>query len=74
MKIKKEYDNYEIMINKLSRLLDNKGFVIIQNTRPKSSFNANRNCIEKVLGDMRYSELNDIYTILGNILGKETEE
>jgi hypothetical protein len=71
MKIKKEYGNYEILINKLSKMLERKGFVIIQNTRETPSFNTNRKHIERVLGDMKYSELQEYYCMLSYILDEE---
>ena len=72
MKIKKEYDNYEILINRLSKMLEQKGFIIIKNTRgnTNASLNSNRSSIDKLLGDMKYSELNDYVSILNNILDK----
>ena len=68
---KSSYDNYEIIINKLSRLLEKNGYVLIKNTRETPSFNTNRKHIEKVMGDLKYSELHEYLELLGYILGEE---
>lgn len=68
MKIKKEYDNYEILLNKMTKLLDKNGFAIVKSNQNPRTSNSSRVNLEKVLGDMQCSELTEYYQILQNIL------
>lgn len=65
---KKEYDNYQIIINKLARLLEDNELVLIKNTRGTSSLNSNRQKIEKVFGDLKCAELETYHELLELIL------
>lgn len=66
---KKEYDNYSIIINKLSSLLEENNLILIEKTR-KGKFNPSRKNIEKIFGDLKYSELEQYSELLDNILDK----
>ena len=66
---KREYDNYSIIINKLSCLLEENNLILIEKTR-KGKFNPSRKNIEKIFGDLKYSELEQYSELLDNILDK----
>lgn len=65
---KKEYDNYNIIINKLTHLLESNELVLIKNTRKAKTENSNRQKIEKLFGDMKCAELEMYYELLELIL------
>lgn len=66
---KKEYDNYNIIINKLSSLLEKNNLILINNTKSWKA-NPSRKNIEKIFGDLKYSELEEYSELLDNILDK----
>lgn len=66
---KREYDNYSIIINKLSSLLEENNLILVEKTR-KGKFNPSRKNIEKIFGDLKYSELEQYSELLDNILDK----
>lgn len=65
---KSEYDNYEILINKLSKLLEENNLILIENTRKHRNFGANRGKIEQVVGNLKCSELRRYSEILEMLL------
>ena len=66
---KREYDNYSIIINKLSSLLEENNLILVEKTR-KGKFNPSRRNIEKIFGDLKYSELEQYSELLDNILDR----
>ena len=66
---KREYDNYSIIINKLSSLLEENNLILVEKTR-KGKFNPSRKNIEKIFGDLKYSELEQYSELLDNILDR----
>jgi hypothetical protein len=65
---KSEYDNYEIIINKLSGLLKENNLILIENTRKNGNFDSNKKKIERVLGNMKCSELRKYSELLEMLL------
>ncbi len=68
---KNSTNHYENLVNRLSRLIEKSGYVLVKNTRGTPCFNTNQRNVERILGDLKYSELNEYSELLSSILDKE---
>ena len=68
---KKTYNNYDIVVNKLTCLLEEKNLIIVEKKNNKNTLMKNRRVVERVFGDLKYRELEDYYELLKLILDKK---
>lgn len=68
---KPNYDNYEIIVNKLTQLIVDNGLVLIKNNRPKPNAGATRSGVDKILGNLKTSELQRYKELLESLLAIE---
>ena len=71
IKFKSSTDNYDVIVSKLSRMLQENGFVLIKNTRHTPCYNTNYRHVEQVLGDLKLSELREYQELLDKILNND---
>ena len=68
---KPNYDNYEIIVNKLTQLIVDNGLVLIKNNRPKPNIGTTRSGVDKILGNLKTSELQRYKELLESLLAIE---
>ena len=61
-------DDYGMVISKLSRMLQDSGFVLIKNTRGTNCYNTNYRNVEQVMGDLKLSELREYQNLIDKVI------
>ena len=61
-------DDYGTVISKLSRMLQDSGFVLIKNTRGTNCYNTNYRNVEQVMGDLKLSELREYQNLIDKVI------
>lgn len=64
---KSSTNNYEALVDKLSQMFADSGYIVIKNTRPTPCTCTNRKNIEKIIGDAKYSEIKECARLINSM-------